>query len=55
MNGPHLVTGGPVRRDPSGIEAPVHEHYLLCRCGQSKNKPFCDGQHAVAGFDDGSA
>ncbi|MES2640729.1 MAG: CDGSH iron-sulfur domain-containing protein [Myxococcota bacterium] len=22
----------------------------LCRCGASKNKPYCDGQHAVAGF-----
>ncbi|HET8685913.1 MAG TPA: CDGSH iron-sulfur domain-containing protein, partial [Methanosarcina sp.] len=30
---------------------PVKERYALCRCGHSKNKPFCDGTHAKTHFD----
>jgi CDGSH-type Zn-finger protein len=29
---------------------PVQEQYALCRCGQSKNKPFCDGTHVKIHF-----
>lgn len=36
----------------SGCEDfPVVETIALCRCGKSKNKPFCDGAHAHEGFD----
>lgn len=35
----------------SGREYPAQETYSLCRCGHSKNKPYCDGAHAAAGFD----
>ena len=28
------------------------EHYALCRCGASKNKPFCDGTHWAVEFKD---
>jgi CDGSH-type Zn-finger protein len=36
-------------REGKTIAAP--ESYALCRCGQSKNKPFCDGSHVKIGFD----
>jgi len=26
------------------------QEFFLCRCGQSKNKPYCDGSHKAAGF-----
>ena len=32
-------------------ELDVEETYLLCRCGQSSNKPFCDATHAKNHFD----
>ena len=28
------------------------ESIFLCRCGQSENKPYCDGSHAKSGFTD---
>ena len=32
-------------------ELPAAEPFNLCRCGESRTKPFCDGAHAAAGFD----
>ncbi len=32
-------------------EFPLKEQYALCRCGHSKNKPYCDGTHAKIHFD----
>jgi len=44
-DGPYHVVGG-VKLDDYGGSVPESvEHYTLCRCGGSKNKPFCDGTH----------
>ncbi len=34
-----------------GRSFPVEEEYFLCRCGQSKNKPFCDNSHLAVRFE----
>jgi CDGSH-type Zn-finger protein len=45
-NGPYLVTGGiELAGVENWAEGASKEHYTLCRCGASKNKPFCDGTH----------
>lgn len=46
-NGPYKVTG-PVRLiDPEGgvLEVAEGESIVLCRCGLSADKPFCDSSH----------
>lgn len=51
-NGPYAVTGGIELAGVKFGEGASPEHYTLCRCGASKNKPFCDGSHWEAGFKD---
>ncbi len=33
-----------------GKRYPDQEQYAQCRCGQSSNKPYCDGTHASMKF-----
>jgi CDGSH-type Zn-finger protein len=49
-NGPLEVQGGVKLIDEMGSIPECKEHYTLCRCGKSKNKPFCDGTHDDAEF-----
>ena len=51
-NGPYLITGEVDLADSPMGEGASREHYALCRCGASKNKPFCDGTHWSVEFTD---
>ena len=49
-DGPYHVTGGIELAEVAWGEGVSREHYTLCRCGASRNKPFCDGSHWDSGF-----
>ena len=53
-NGPIRIEGDFTIHDPQGNEFGLAGRTVisLCRCGQSANKPFCDGSHARTGFQD---
>jgi uncharacterized Fe-S cluster protein YjdI len=50
-DGPLWVRGGIPITTQSGYTYEVRNRVTLCRCGKSKNKPFCDGTHADIGFE----
>jgi CDGSH-type Zn-finger protein len=64
-NGPYYVSGNvPLAKEMAlvrdsdipeewkkGVEYPSQETYILCRCGGSGNKPYCDFTHVKTGFD----
>lgn len=51
-NGPLFVSGDFVIKDAEENEFDLsgRTKISLCRCGQSENKPFCDGSHNRVGF-----
>ena len=56
-DGPYRVTGRVALvaaggDDVARAEGSSREHYALCRCGHSQNKPFCSGMHWYIGFTD---
>ena len=56
-DGPYRITGGIRLVDEDGNDLPraegsSREHFSLCRCGHSQNKPFCSGMHWSIQFKD---
>jgi CDGSH-type Zn-finger protein len=54
-SGPIWLKGGVQVVGADGFMYEVRNRVTLCRCGESQNKPFCDGQHAAVGFQSKSA
>lgn len=51
-NGPYVIMGSATYVDADGNEQTTPGGAIaLCRCGQSSNKPFCDGTHKKVGFE----
>lgn len=52
QNGPYLIDGDDLTLvDWNGVEYAIDRRpFVLCRCGQSEGKPFCDGSHRAVGF-----
>lgn len=50
-NGPLRVTGNLEIVSGTGRTCNKVSDTWLCRCGHSKNKPYCDGSHKAAGFE----
>ena len=50
VSGPVWVRGGVPVTAADGFKYEVRNRITLCRCGASKNKPFCDGSHVTIGF-----
>ncbi|MBD3748046.1 MAG: (4Fe-4S)-binding protein [Sphingobacteriales bacterium] len=51
-NGPLMVFGDLHVKDAQGKEIVKQKSTAFCRCGYSSNKPFCDGSHKTANFND---
>ncbi len=50
-NGPYLIPGSVTFTDADGnVKQTQGKMVALCRCGQSANKPFCDGSHKRVNF-----
>jgi CDGSH-type Zn-finger protein len=49
-DGPYHLKGDVEIKDADGKTVDTGTEFWLCRCGQSRTKPFCDGTHKKTGF-----
>ncbi|MFC2107622.1 CDGSH iron-sulfur domain-containing protein [Bacteroidota bacterium] len=49
-DGPAMVQGGCTITNTDGSTTEYENDVFVCRCGNSKNKPYCDGTHKDTGF-----
>jgi CDGSH-type Zn-finger protein len=52
VSGPLWLRGGIPLVSAEGFAYEIRNRVTVCRCGASKNKPFCDGSHAAVKFND---
>ena len=52
VSGPIWLKGGVELESSNGQKYETRNRVTLCRCGKSRNKPFCDGCHIQNGFKD---
>jgi hypothetical protein len=52
VSGPLYVTGGVPLIGADGEPYELRNRYTLCRCGESRRKPFCDAAHVNAEYTD---
>lgn len=52
VSGPIWIKGGITIDSNNGMKFELRNRVTLCRCGSSKNKPFCDGKHIQSQFKD---
>lgn len=49
-DGPYIIDGLEELKNSKDESLNIHGKVVLCRCGASSNKPYCDGTHKKIGF-----